>query len=87
MEELRKIIDNSKCFDVLRLEIQLPERPTPLRSEHARSGFENILTNHFGSEIIEPLFHRYSKKAQGRSPITSRDGMAVGLFVLLKCNR
>ncbi|XP_062029067.1 loganic acid O-methyltransferase-like [Rosa rugosa] len=86
MEELRKIIENSDCFDVLRLEIQLPERATPLRSEHARSGFEKILIKHFGTEIIEPLFDRYSKKVKGRSPITSCDGMAVGLFVLLKRN-
>ncbi|KAL6181462.1 hypothetical protein ACLB2K_048117 [Fragaria x ananassa] len=81
--ELRKIIENSECFDVLRLETQ-PERQSPFCPEGTRAGFEKILTEHFGSEIIEPLFDRYSKKVQGRSPINSRDGYLVGLFVLLK---
>ncbi|XP_004299554.1 PREDICTED: probable S-adenosylmethionine-dependent methyltransferase At5g37990 [Fragaria vesca subsp. vesca] len=83
VEEPRKIIENSECFDVLRLETQ-PERQIPLCPEGTRAGCEKILTEHFGSEIIEPLFDRYSKKVQGRSPINSRDGYLVGLFVLLK---
>ncbi|KAF4373600.1 hypothetical protein F8388_025294 [Cannabis sativa] len=89
-EEIKKIIQKNRCFEILRLEV-LPRTFSPMITpEQCRSGFENIITKHFDNNnndnvIIEQLFDRYSKKIRGYSPISADDKtMATGLFLLLK---
>ncbi|XP_048443841.1 loganic acid O-methyltransferase-like [Pyrus x bretschneideri] len=87
MEELRELIHKNGCFEIARLEEQ-PRMPIPLsKTAEVRAGMESLLTKHFGTDIMEPLCVRYSKKIEARPRpflTTADDGLAVGLFVLLK---
>ncbi|KAM1434058.1 hypothetical protein FF1_015914 [Malus domestica] len=87
VEELRELIHENGCFEIARLEEQ-PRRPIPLKkTAEIRAGMESLLTKHFGTDIMEPLFVRYSKKIEARPRpflTTADDGVAGGLFVLLK---
>ncbi|XP_061989021.1 loganic acid O-methyltransferase-like [Rosa rugosa] len=86
MEEVRMVLLENGCFEIARLEEQ-PPMSVPLNTtQELRAGMESIITKHFGCDIVEPLFDRYSKKiaAQSRPPLTAKDGLAVGLFILLK---
>lgn len=86
MEEVRMVIPKNGCFEIAVLEEQPPMFVTLNTTQELRAGMESIITKHFGCEIVEPLFDRYSKKiaAHPRSPLTAKDGLAVGLFILLK---
>lgn len=86
-EELRKIIVKNGCFEIVKLDEQ-PGSSVPLPSaEGCRAGLETLISNHFGSEIIQQFFDRYAKKVEGRPPLsTATDGVGPGLFILLKCN-
>lgn len=86
-EEVKRIIHKNGCFEILKLE----EQPRQIRSlvtpEECRAGFESIIRKHFGDQIIEQLFERYSKKIAGRPPFSADDRtIAHGLFLLLKRN-
>ncbi|KAH7528620.1 hypothetical protein FEM48_Zijuj05G0091500 [Ziziphus jujuba var. spinosa] len=86
-EELRKLIQKNGCFEIVKLDEQ-PGGSVPLPSaEGCRAGLETLISNHFGSEIIEQFFDRYAKKVEGRPPLNSAiDGVGPGLFILLKRN-
>ncbi|XP_050378095.1 loganic acid O-methyltransferase-like [Argentina anserina] len=82
MEELKSLIHKNGCFDILTLEMQPPSpSPSPFHSaQEMRAGLDSILIEHFGHQIVEQLFDRYSKKVAGRSRLAP----SVGLFVILK---
>ncbi|KAM1238716.1 hypothetical protein TB2_039376 [Malus domestica] len=83
MEELRTLIEENGCFDILKLELQPPMSISLPSVQECRAGMETLLQKHFGDEAnIEPLFDRYSKKTTAGN--VAEDGMAVGFFVLLK---
>lgn len=85
-EELRTIIQENGCFEILILEKQVQEYLPVVTTAECRAGFESIIRNHFGDEIIEQLFDRYSKTIEDRLPLRPDDGIAIGLFILLKRN-
>lgn len=87
LKELRTLINKNGCFGITRLESNEPtEKSKQLFSTNElRSGFENIIGQHFGNEILEELFQRYAKKIERLAPVPT-DGLAIGLFVLLKRN-
>lgn len=86
VEELRTLIDENGCFDILKLEIQAAQTPAYPSVQQCRAGMESILKKHFGDEIIELLFDRYSKNKNiaGSASLVADDGLAVGFFVLVK---
>ncbi|KAL6269795.1 hypothetical protein ACE6H2_026706 [Prunus campanulata] len=86
VEELRALIEENGCFDILTLE-SIGQVPFSLPSaQGCRAGTESILRKHLGDEIIEPLFDRYSKDKNiaGSASLVHDDRMAVGFFVLVK---
>lgn len=86
VEELRDLIEENGCFDILTLE-SIGQMPFSLPSaQGCRAGTESILRKHLGDEIIEPLFDRYSKNKNiaGSASLVHDDSMAVGFFVLVK---
>ncbi|KAK9286787.1 hypothetical protein L1049_015192 [Liquidambar formosana] len=87
-EEMRMIIQRNGCFGIAKLELKPEMRSdSPPATGDFRAGMEEIFRQHFGSEIVEQLFNRYTKKFAGRPPHTpADDGFMVGLFILLKRN-
>ncbi|BFG33145.1 hypothetical protein CerSpe_194210 [Prunus speciosa] len=87
VEELRTLIEENGCFDILKLEIEAAQTPAIFPSlQECRAGMENIFKNHFGDEIIELLFDRCSKNKNiaGSASLFADDGLSVGFFVLVK---
>ncbi|KAJ8753745.1 hypothetical protein K2173_026421 [Erythroxylum novogranatense] len=87
IDELTTLILNNAHFSIARLD-QLPQMPIiPLPSaKECRAGFANIITEHFGSEVIDELFDRYAKKHAEHPVVSAGEGVSSGLFVLLKRN-
>ncbi|KAL8549565.1 hypothetical protein ACS0TY_008413 [Phlomoides rotata] len=68
-QELKEIIERSHSFSIERMEIlNNPGKRTlasaKARATYLRATFEGLLINHFGSEAIDELFDRYTKKLQ-----------------------
>ncbi|WRX17288.1 Translational (tr)-type GTP-binding domain - like 7 [Theobroma cacao] len=51
-----------------------------------RSGLENIIVGHFGSDIVEELFERYTKKIAELPPLDTGETSGIGLCIILKRN-
>ncbi|XWS48262.1 hypothetical protein CRYUN_Cryun13aG0059800 [Craigia yunnanensis] len=85
-EELRTLISQNGCFSITRLESSAATGKSVqlLTTHECRAGFDNVIGQHFGSEIIE-LFQRYAKKIGGPA-LGLDDRVGIGLFVLLKRN-
>ncbi|XP_050215325.1 loganic acid O-methyltransferase-like [Mercurialis annua] len=83
IEELRRIIDKNGKFSIVKLEAH-EESIKMLSSRSCRSGFESIISKHFGGEIIEQLFKRYDTKFAQHYPIVVADCTSLYIFVLLK---
>ena len=86
MEELRTLIQENGCFEIVRLYGQPQEYPT-ITAMECRAGLEGIFSEHFGSENMDPLFNRYAKIIDGRPPISAAAvgyTYSMGCFVLLK---
>lgn len=87
MEELSELVRENGCFEIARLEKQPRVSTSYSTTGEVRAGMGSLLTNHFGSEILDSLFDRYSKKieAQPRPVLTAGvDDLASTLFVVLK---
>ncbi|BBH04156.1 S-adenosyl-L-methionine-dependent methyltransferases superfamily protein, partial [Prunus dulcis] len=69
VEELRTLIEENGCFDILKLEIEAAQTPAYPSVQQCRAGMEGILKKHFGDEIIELLFDRYLLKERNWSTI------------------
>ena len=83
MEELRTLIQENGCFEIVRLDGQPQKYPT-LTAMECRAGLEGIFSKHFGSENMDPLFNRYAKIIDGRPLKRNGHTYSIGLFVLLK---
>lgn len=89
-QELKAIIDKNQSFTIERTEIlnnpgKLTLTSFSARSMYLRAVFEGLLMNHFGSEIMDELFERYTKKLEA-SPIFAdpSNEKSIIIFVLLK---
>ncbi|XP_011070215.1 probable S-adenosylmethionine-dependent methyltransferase At5g38780 [Sesamum indicum] len=89
-QEFEAILERSHNYTLERMEIiDNPGKctlPGPKdRASFVRAVFEQLLTNHFGSEIIDELFHQYAKKIAA-SPLflDPENDKTIMIFVLLK---
>ncbi|XP_073136755.1 loganic acid O-methyltransferase-like [Henckelia pumila] len=89
-QELRAMIERNRSFSIERTEIlnnpgKLSVTSSSARSTYLRAVFEGLLVNHFGSEIMDELFDRYTKKLEA-SPIFAdpSNEKSIIIFVLLK---
>ncbi|KAF2312960.1 hypothetical protein GH714_002167 [Hevea brasiliensis] len=88
--EMTEIIEKNGCFKIERAEFFNPESAKVFFSGqactmHFRAGFEGMLSKHFGSEIIDELFHRHSKKTEEfSSRLQSSSNEGTQLFLALK---
>uniref|UniRef100_A0A2N9GQD6 Uncharacterized protein n=1 Tax=Fagus sylvatica TaxID=28930 RepID=A0A2N9GQD6_FAGSY len=83
MEELRTLIQENGCFEIVRLDGQPQKYPT-ITAMECRAGLEGIFSKHFGSENMDPLFNRCAKIIDGRPLKRNGHTYSIGLFVLLK---
>ncbi|KAL0446243.1 UNVERIFIED_CONTAM: hypothetical protein Slati_1752200 [Sesamum latifolium] len=89
-QEFKVILERSNNYTLERMEIlDNPEKRTlpgpKYRASFVRAVFEQLLTNHFGSEKIDELFHQYAKKIAA-SPmfLDPENEKTLMIFVLLK---
>ncbi|KAG8382828.1 hypothetical protein BUALT_Bualt05G0119000 [Buddleja alternifolia] len=89
-QELKSIIERNQNFSIERMEIlNNPGKRTlssaQSRATYLRAVFEGLLINHFGSEIMDELFDRYTKKLAASSLFQEPDNdKSIIIFVLLK---
>ncbi|XP_051148398.1 loganic acid O-methyltransferase-like [Andrographis paniculata] len=88
--ELQAIIERNPSFSMERMEILNNQGKLTLTSAHARATylravFEGLLVNHFGGEIMDELFDRYTKKLAASSLfLDPNNEKSIIIFVLLK---
>ncbi|GFP84713.1 probable S-adenosylmethionine-dependent methyltransferase at5g38100 [Phtheirospermum japonicum] len=89
-EELKTIIERNQGFSIERMEIlnNPGKRTLPsayARATYLRAVFEGLLINHFGTEIMDELFDRYTKKLAASPLFLDPDNeKSIIIFVLLK---
>lgn len=89
-QELKAIIEKSSSFTIERMEtLNNPGKRTltsaKARATYLRAVFEGMLINHFGSEVMDELFDRYSKKLAASPHFLDPDNeKSIIIFVLLK---
>ncbi|KAK2990139.1 hypothetical protein RJ640_007541 [Escallonia rubra] len=92
--ELKKAITSNKHLELLKMEeVYFPPMLTSPEevlacSRHVRAAMEGILCNHFGSQIMDQLFEKYSEKLEefSKMPHFIRVKNLENLFVLVKRN-
>ncbi|KAL0380832.1 UNVERIFIED_CONTAM: Loganic acid O-methyltransferase [Sesamum angustifolium] len=90
-KELKAILERSHSFSLERLEILNNPRKHTLPTVEARAAcfravHEGLLTNHFGSEIIDELFHMYAEKLAA-SPVFSNPNNDKSIVILAVLKR
>ncbi|XVF71527.1 hypothetical protein PTKIN_Ptkin12aG0045100 [Pterospermum kingtungense] len=94
-QELEGLIKKNPCFSIERMERIFPSKArlamasdNALVISHVRAIWDEIFEEHFGAEIIDELFDRFSKKMVESSPFSAslKYEHMVELFVLLKRN-
>lgn len=90
-EELEELIKRSGCFTIESVESLVVPLPHFLTAEaislHLRAGFEGLLGQHFGYEIMDELFYRIKQKLAEwpfLSNLSSRRKPIKELFILLR---
>ncbi|EOY04056.1 S-adenosyl-L-methionine-dependent methyltransferases superfamily protein, putative [Theobroma cacao] len=88
--EIEKLIQDNGCFSIVRMETFPGNRKHIYNSQMwtliVRAGFEAIISNNFGSEMVEELFELYTKKHMDNVSIFSRDDVIslLHLNIVLK---
>ncbi|KAK6134170.1 hypothetical protein DH2020_032120 [Rehmannia glutinosa] len=89
-QQLKAILERSHSFSIERMEILDNPGKYTLASANARAAFfraglERMLTNHFGSEIIDELFDLYTKKLIASPVFVNPDNdKSIVILVVLK---
>ncbi|KAL8052939.1 hypothetical protein ABFX02_05G038200 [Erythranthe guttata] len=89
-QELKAIIERSNSFSIERMEILNNPGKCTLRSADARATYlratcEGLLKNHFGSEVMDELFDRYTKKIAASPLFLDPDNeKSIIILVILK---
>ncbi|KAL6970029.1 gibberellin A4 carboxyl methyltransferase [Sarracenia purpurea var. burkii] len=90
-KEMKHLIETNGCFSIERMELYDPllkidgPMSTPTMIMSLRAGIEGILTDHFGSEIIDELFQRIVKgSVEISSWFESYDTKETQQFLVLK---
>ncbi|XAR51497.1 Loganate O-methyltransferase [Bertholletia excelsa] len=86
--EMRELIEANGCFHIERMESfnpyvldKLPD--FNMLTRHVRASMEGLIREHFGSEIVEELFHRFAKKLAENTHIF--DLQYVKEFIIFAC--
>ncbi|PIA54951.1 hypothetical protein AQUCO_00901095v1 [Aquilegia coerulea] len=67
-KEMKGLIEENGCFSIESMDPIVHEVPDAKTcSIHLRAGMEGVLKEHFGSEIMDELFHRFTKKIEESS--------------------
>ncbi|XP_021296780.1 probable S-adenosylmethionine-dependent methyltransferase At5g38780 [Herrania umbratica] len=89
-DEIEKLIQDNGCFSIVRMET-FPGNGKHIYNSQmwtliVRAAFEAIISNNFGSEMVEELFELYNKKHMDNVSIFSRDDVIslLHLNVVLK---
>ena len=92
-KKLKALIERNGNFSIKRMEVlknqkkHLILQSPSLRSLYLRAVLEGIIEKHFGNEILDELFNRFTHKVEGSSfflnPETDK---LIILFVLLERN-
>ncbi|GER29919.1 S-adenosyl-L-methionine-dependentmethyltransferases superfamily protein [Striga asiatica] len=89
-QELKAIIERNQSFNIVRMEIlnNPGKRTLPsanARATYLRAVFEGLLMNHFGTQLMDELFERYTKKLAASPLFLNPDNeKSIIIFVLLK---
>ncbi|KAK4410214.1 putative caffeine synthase 2 [Sesamum angolense] len=72
-EELKTVIERNGSYRIERMETLDNRGKHTLTNAKARAlfyraGFEGLLINHFGCEIIDEIFYRYTEKLEASPP-------------------
>jgi indole-3-acetate O-methyltransferase len=95
LEEMKELIQRNGSFNVEKMELTMANGESNHQSYssysgrilqmHLRAGIEEIISQHFGTEIIDDLFDRYAMKAEDFSHrLQSSERKGALLFVVLK---
>ncbi|KAK9272630.1 hypothetical protein L1049_003006 [Liquidambar formosana] len=93
MKELGEIIDRNGYFSIERMDTLIPPIPNSLPSAQTvtltfRVIMEQLIKKHFGNEIVEELFARFTKKlAENPVIFYEKNHTNIDLFILLKRKR
>ncbi|GAB4828814.1 hypothetical protein Ancab_018475 [Ancistrocladus abbreviatus] len=90
--EVKELLtEGKKYFNILRVEeLKVPKKnvlmPDPKkRSLYLRAALEELINRHFGSEIIDELFERFSNKlAESSAFLNAENHVSLVLYVFLK---
>lgn len=89
--ELKTIIERNEHFSIERMEkLNNPKKHLSMpnlqmRVLYLRAALEGLLQKHFGAEIVDELFARFSKKvAESSFFLNPENQKSMVLFVLLK---
>ena len=89
-KELNALIERNQHFNFERMEIlnnkskYLTLCNPSIRSLFLRSAFEGVLEKHFGNDIMDELFNRYTEKVAESFFLNVEADKSIVLFVLLK---
>ncbi|KAK4409666.1 Loganic acid O-methyltransferase [Sesamum angolense] len=89
-EELKAIIERNGSYSIERMEIFDNPGKYAITTAHAhasvyRAVFEDLMTNHFGSEIVDEVFDSYRQKLEASSALLLPEkDKSIIIFVLLK---
>ncbi|KAL0463510.1 UNVERIFIED_CONTAM: Loganic acid O-methyltransferase [Sesamum latifolium] len=89
-EELKAIIERNNSYNIERMEVLDNPGKYAVTSAHAhasvyRAVFEDLMTNHFGCEIVDELFDTYRQKLEASPDLQLPEkDKSIIIFVLLK---
>ncbi|KAF2317442.1 hypothetical protein GH714_022320 [Hevea brasiliensis] len=86
VEELRALVEKNGYFSFAEMEIHETSIPLPPAGV-CRAGLESFVCKHFGTEITEQIFDRYSAKFAELPQGTAAHCSSISLFILLKRRR
>ncbi|XP_040998200.1 loganic acid O-methyltransferase-like [Juglans microcarpa x Juglans regia] len=83
-EEIKAIVVKNGHFDIVRLVTRTSNSSLMITVKECRAGFDGIFSKHFGSENMDQLFDRFSKKVAEMPPLSGDDLIRFSLNIILK---
>ena len=91
-KELKALIERNQYFNIERMEILNSQkkyvslRNPSMCSAFLRATLEGVIAKHFGNDIMDELFNRYTVEVVESSFLIPEADKSIVLFVLLKNN-
>ncbi|KAG2664613.1 hypothetical protein I3760_16G090200 [Carya illinoinensis] len=85
-EEIKALVIKNGYFDIVRLVTTQTKNSSlmAITVEVFRAAFDDLFSKHFGSENMDQLFDRFSKKIAEMPPLSGDDLIRFGLNIILK---